>query len=86
MKQQRQHDYNRLRNELLRLFQAAGYEQQELLDFINTTERETKASGEPAELQAENERLKREVIRLRNLIHAKTESSMSSKLRDALRE
>jgi hypothetical protein len=37
-------------------------------------------------LQAENERLKQEVIRLRSLQYAKMESNMSSKLRDALRE
>jgi hypothetical protein len=86
MQKKRQPDYGRLRDELSRLFQNAGYEQNELLDFINTAERETNEPGEFAELQAENERLKKEVMRLRNLIQAKMESSMSSKLREALRE
>jgi hypothetical protein len=41
MQKKRQPDYGRLRDELSRLFQNAGYEQNELLDFINTAERET---------------------------------------------
>lgn len=38
------------------------------------------------ELVVENERLKQEVSRLRNQIYDKTSSTMSSKLKDALRE
>lgn len=38
------------------------------------------------ELIVENERLKQEVTRLRNQIYDKSSSTMSSKLKDALRE
>jgi cell division protein FtsB len=37
-------------------------------------------------LSQENVRLKQEVVRLRDIIYSKENSSMSSKLRDALRE
>ncbi|PZE22600.1 hypothetical protein [Paenibacillus xerothermodurans] len=79
-------DYESLRSELHRLFQAAGYARPELLNCIDIAERATEEREQLSTLQTENARLKQEITRLRNLYYAKDEHSMSSKLRDALRE
>ncbi|WP_051620972.1 hypothetical protein [Paenibacillus sp. UNC451MF] len=74
-----------LRIALLQLFADAGYEHKGLLRSIEALERETGYKEELEQLTMENERLKEQVRRLRNTVNSK-ESSMSSKLREALRE
>jgi hypothetical protein len=66
----------RLRAALFQLFQDAGYENHELLDVLNAYEK----------LGIENERLKQEAKKRGLAQRAKSSGSMSSKLREALRE
>lgn len=87
-----------LRNRLQRLFADAGYECPKLLAAIEAVEAVEGAESQDIQakdrsteqlvqqLMAENERLKQEISRLRNLIFDRASNSMSSKLKDALRE
>ncbi|WP_409344342.1 hypothetical protein [Paenibacillus sp. MBLB4367] len=70
----------RLLAELLQRLRAAGHEDAELLGMVGD------AIGHAGELAAENERLKQEVKRLRGQLQMKAAGSMSSRLKDALRE
>lgn len=69
-------NHEQLRQQLKQLFKDAGYECPELLKAIDQYE----------ETIAENVRLKQEINRLRGVIYNRSVGSMSSKLKDALRE
>jgi len=73
-------DPERLRAALRQLMQDADAEKAEMLRGVE------EALGSIAALQAENERLNQEVKRLRGQLYAKAAGSMSSRLKDALRE
>lgn len=76
-------DYEAIREALRRLLQEAGREGSGLLQFVDEAERREAADRErTAQLMAENERLKQEVRKLR----VAQAGTMSSRLRDALRE
>jgi FtsZ-binding cell division protein ZapB len=79
-----------IRRDLEALFQAAGYRQEELLHYVDALEDGKQLAEETALLRAEVERLKEDNAKLRaaSLTRngAGTSSSMSSKLREALRE
>jgi len=76
-------DYKAIREALRRLLQEAGREGGELLQFVDEAERrEADNRDKTALLLAENERLRQEVRKLR----VAQAGTMSSRLRDALRE
>lgn len=76
-------DYEAIRQALRQLLREAGREGADLPQWVDEAERrETAAREQTALLLAENERLKQEVRKLR-IAQAGT---MSSRLRDALRE
>jgi len=75
---ERQYDEttNKLRDSVFKLFQDAGYELPELLDWMEAHE----------ELTRENERLKLANKKLRDTITRQESGGMSSRLKEALRE
>ncbi|RAV19584.1 hypothetical protein [Paenibacillus contaminans] len=73
-------DPEQLRAALRLLLQDADAEKADLLRGVD------EALGSIAGLEAENERLKQEVKKLRGQLHAKAAGSMNSRLKDALRE
>jgi hypothetical protein len=79
-------DYKQLRNVLEQLCKDAGYTNPELARLIHTVEQQALELGRIHALEAENGRLKQEVKRWRDLYYTKTVSTMSTKLKDALRE
>jgi hypothetical protein len=56
------------------------------MSALDALEREPIMLDNMEKLSQENRRLKQEIVRLRDILHSKDEGSMSSKLRDALRE
>jgi uncharacterized membrane protein YccC len=79
-------NYDQLKSVLEQLFADAGYERPELLQLLRQAELQQAELGRLQEQEGENERLKQEVKRLRELYYSKTMSAMSTKLKDALRE
>lgn len=69
-------DQERLLHSLEKLFEAAGYTDEDLQQFIE----------EAVVLKLENERLKAQIQMLRKASATDKSDRMSSKLRDALRE
>lgn len=85
MSEEQQHQYDELRAAMYRLFKDAGYENIDLLRCIDALEREQEYQQKLQQLTQENLRLKEQVKRWRTASVLK-EGSMSSRLRDALRE
>ncbi|TDF96608.1 hypothetical protein [Paenibacillus piri] len=79
-------EYARLHEALRQLFADAGYTIPELEQALRGVERQEAGDERLAALEAENNRLKQEAKRLRELYYGKTVNSMSTKLKDALRE
>lgn len=86
MSHQDQVKYDQIRAALGQLHQDAGYESKVLLQWVETAEEQALQLERLEAIEAENDRLKQEVKRLRDLYYSKTASSMSTKLKEALRE
>ncbi|MFD0680323.1 MULTISPECIES: hypothetical protein [unclassified Paenibacillus] len=81
-----QANYKQLRAALEQLCKDAGYENPDLVQWIDASEQQALKLDQLNALETENIRLKQEVKKLRDLYYNKTLSSMSTKLKDALRE
>jgi hypothetical protein len=69
------------------LFKDAGVEEYpELLSLVATAQQQALELERMHAVESENDRLKQEVKKLRDLYYAKTLGTMSTKLKDALRE
>lgn len=84
MKEEHQRQCDELRTALLQLFHDAGYENKGLIRCLEAFEQEPLYKEKLEQLELENERLKEQIKRLRKTVNSK--DSMSSKLREALRE
>ncbi|WP_240414739.1 type III secretion system effector protein [Paenibacillus periandrae] len=77
---------NELRDQLHQLIHGSDDFVQGVRSALDALEREPIMLDNMEKLSQENRRLKQEIVRLRDILHSKDEGSMSSKLRDALRE